>query len=151
MFANIKRKKLKVKKRDYHKTADAPLDYDIVYLTKDELRFMALARPDLVVIVPRYTLICELIEPANAEHKQRTKYLASIAEDDLTSELTNVVWRERFWEIIDIKLSPLKLAPDVEQTARAKINKTVPRPTENELKVEMIELEMGINYKIIRK
>ncbi len=123
MFANIKRKKLKVKKTDYQEAAGAT-DYFISQLTKDELRFWALARPDWVAIVPRFTLICELIEPANAEHKQRTKYLASIAEDILTKAF----WREQFWLKIDRKLKRLKLAPDVEQTARAKINKSVPRP-----------------------
>jgi hypothetical protein len=92
MFANIKRKKLKILKRDYRQ---------------------------------RYTLICELIEPANAEHKQRTKYLASIAEDILTDGF----WREQFWLKIDSKLKRLKVSPEVERTARAKINKSVPRPS----------------------
>lgn len=128
MFANIKRKKLKTKKTDYRKSADAPADYDISKLTKDERQFNALARPDLVVIVPRYTLICELIEPASGEQKQRTNYLASIAESDLTSAFR----REQFWRGVDIKLSRLKLAPEIEQAARAKINKRVPRPIENQ-------------------
>jgi hypothetical protein len=124
MFANIKRKKLKITKRDYRKSADAPIDYFLFELTKDERKFMALARPDWVVIIPRFTLICELIEPANAEHKQRTNYLASISEKDLTLAYR----REQFWRVIDKKLSRLKLAPEVESTARAKINKSVPRP-----------------------
>jgi hypothetical protein len=128
MFANIKRKKLKVKKADYQKSAGAPVDYDIVNLTKDERKFMALARPDLIVIVPRYTLICELIEPANAEHKQRTNYLAAIAESDLT----NAFWREQFWRVIDKNFKRLKLAPEIERAARAKINKSVPRVIENQ-------------------
>jgi hypothetical protein len=123
MFANIKRKKLKIKKTDYQYT---PLmsSLDFGKLTKDERKFKALARPDLIVIVPRYTLICELIEPANAEHKQRTNYLASIAESDLTLAYR----REQFWRVIDIKLSRLKLALEIERAARAKINKSVPRP-----------------------
>jgi hypothetical protein len=123
MFANIKRKKLKIKKTDYKYT---PLmsSLDFGKLSKAERKFMALARQDLIVIVPRYTLICELIEPANAEHKQRTNYLASISEKDLTLAYR----REQFWRVIDIKLSRLKLALEIERVARAKINKSVPRP-----------------------
>ncbi len=102
---------------------------------------MALARPDLLVIVPRYTLICEMIEPANAEHKQRTNYLASIAENDLARAFC----REQFWRGVDIKLRRLKLAPDVERIARAKINKTVPRPTENQLERERLEATLAYN------
>ncbi len=127
MFANIKRKKLKIKKTDYQYTPKMS-SLDFGKLSKAERKFMALARSDLVVIVPRYTLICELIEPANAEHKQRTNYLASIAESDLTSAFC----REKFWRVIDIKLSRLKLALEIERAARAKINKRVPRPIENQ-------------------
>jgi hypothetical protein len=123
MFANIKRKKLKIKKTDYQYT---PLmsSLDFGKLSKDERKFKALTRSDLVVIVPRYTLICEMIEPANAEHKQRANYLASIAESDLTLAYR----REQFWKKIDKKLSRLKLALEIERAARAKINKSVPRP-----------------------
>jgi hypothetical protein len=128
MFANIKRKKLKITKTDYQKSADAPVDYFIVNLTQDERKLIALARPDLIVIVPRHTLICELIEPANAEHKQRTNYLASISESDLTLGYRRV----RFWRKVDKKLKRLNLAPEVERTARAKINKSVPHPIENQ-------------------
>jgi hypothetical protein len=124
MFANIKRKKLKVKKTDYRKAVGVAPAYDIGKLTKDELRFTALARPNLVVTVRRFTLVCELIEPANADRKQRTIYLASITEE----KLTTVLYREKFWQNIDEKLKRLKLSPDVERTARAKINKCVPRP-----------------------
>ncbi len=99
---------------------------DLGKLTKGERRFMALARPDLVVIVPRYTLICEMIEPANAEHKQRANYLAAIAESDLT----NAICREQFWRKFDIGLKRLKVAPEIERTARAKISFRIPRPTE---------------------
>jgi hypothetical protein len=128
MFANIKRKKLKIRKTDYRKSVDAPLDYDISKLTRDERKSNALARSDLIVIVPRYTLICEMIEPANAEHKSKTNYLASIAESNLTSAF----WREQFWRGVDIKLSGLKLAPEIERAARAKINNRIPRPIENQ-------------------
>jgi hypothetical protein len=128
MFANIKRKKLKITKRDYQKSADAPVDYFIVNLTQDERKLIALARPDLIVVVPRHTLICELIEPANAEHKQRTNYLASISESDLTLGYRRV----RFWRKVDTKLKRLKVSPEVERTARAKINKSVPHPIENQ-------------------
>jgi hypothetical protein len=126
MFANIKRKKLKIKKTDYQNTP-AMSSLDFGKLTKDERKFKALARPDLVVIVPRFTLICELIEPATAEQKQRTKYLASIAESDLTSALSNAICRKQFWDIIDMKLRRLKLAPEIERAARAKINNRIPR------------------------
>ncbi len=123
MFANIKRKKLKIKKTDYQNTPDmSSLDFGV--LTKDERKFTALARPDLIVIVPRFTLVCELIEPANAEHKQRANYLASIAEDNLTVAYR----RKEFWGIVDTKLKRLKLSPEIESKARAKINKSVPRP-----------------------
>ncbi len=125
MFANIKRKKLKIKKDDYQNT---PLMSSLYLgkLTKDDRRFMALARPDLVVIIQRYTLICEMIEPANAEHKQRANYLAAIAENDLK----NIFSREQFWRKIDTELKRLNLAAGVERTARAKINNRIPRPTE---------------------
>lgn len=125
MFANIKRKKLKIKKDDYQNTSKMS-SLDLGKLTKGERRFMALARPDLVVIVPRYTLICEMIEPANADRKQRTNYLASIAENDLT----NAICREQFWRKFDIELKRLKVAAGVERTARAKINNRIPRPAE---------------------
>jgi hypothetical protein len=125
MFANIKRKKLKIKKDDYRNTSKMS-SLDLGKLTKDERRFMALARPDLVVIIPRYTLVCEMIEPANAEHKQRTNYLASIAENDLA----NAICREQFWRKFDIELKRLKVAAGVERTARAKINNRIPRPAE---------------------
>jgi hypothetical protein len=125
MFANIKRKKLKIKKDDYRNTSKMS-SLDLVNLPKDERRFMALARPDLVVIVPRFTLVCEMIEPANADRKQRTNYLASIAENDLA----NAICREQFWRKIDIELKRLKVAPEVERIARAKINNRIVRPTE---------------------
>jgi hypothetical protein len=125
MFANIKRKKLKIKKDDYKNTSLMSSLY-LGKMPKDERRFMALARPDLVVIVQRYTLICEMIRPATAEHKQRAHYLASIAENDVK----NIFSREQFWRKIDIELKRLKVAPEVERTARAKINNRIPRPTE---------------------
>ncbi len=123
MFANIKRKKLKIKKTDYQNTSKMS-SLDFGDLTKDDRRFRALTRPDLVVIIPRYTLICDMIKPANAEHKSRTYYLASIENNDLT----NAIRRENFWRKIDIKIKRLKLSPEIERTARAKINKSVPRP-----------------------
>jgi hypothetical protein len=55
-------------------------------------------------------------------------YLASIAEDILTDGF----WREQFWRKIDAKLKRLKVSPEVERAARAKINNRIPRPIENQ-------------------
>lgn len=136
MWDRIRRKKLKLQRKDYVQISGSPYaDFD--YMTKEVRKFLALGRPDLVKAFPRYSLVCELIESYRKGKKnlQRTIYVASIAEENLDSHFS----RERFWKSVDYKLKKLKLAPRDENKIRRSINKRVRCPTERQLANEKVQ------------
>jgi hypothetical protein len=131
MFVKFRRRKQKIQRGDIRVSSKGEY-IDPAHYNKEKLIALAVTHKN-IIIVPRYVLICELVESYRNENKQPRQrtiaYLAAIEE----KEIKNPLKRDLYWLKIDNILKRLNLNQTDEAKIRQSINEQVPRPSEKEV------------------